>query len=705
MHGLPQLRRPSISPSVLVITLIIVAVAGALLVTRFARSEEERELVHWQNKLNLIADSRAAALDDWVEMHFRELRAVADNPSLQIYLADILSKSREKNLGGEEPAQAVFLRNLLVVTADRLHFLTKPSSELQSVHANVSQPSGTGLALIGMDGKVLVSTGGLNAPDADLSKKLAEVSKTRPSFIDAFSTASGPLRVGFVLPVYAIQQDASTAQPIANLVGVKNLDDSFFMLLRHPGVTEKTLEALLVRKEGDSVAFLSPPQSAGPLADKFSLTTVDLDAAYAINSPDSFAIKKDRQSHVTLMTSRLIVRTPWTLLLHIDRNQALAESDSWRRQMQYVMISALLAMIGGIIAVWYYGTSKRALLLSEETARMAALSAAQERLLRVVTDNQHESIFIADARNTVWFVNEKAAKSFKIKAADSAGKELVALMGPVWAKDYSEANAQALKANAMITRSRRKQTTTSAEVIHSEHIPLSHIPIDTLPFPTPGVLVVDQDVTEVVNERERRMRVLHQLVDTLVCMVDKRDPYAANHSAMVAMLAREVASGMGLSPEMMETAEISGKLMNIGKIVIPSALLTKMSALMKNEMEMIRNSLHQSIELLKNIDFDAPVTETLRQAQECVDGSGPLRMKGDEIIITARIIAAVNAFVGMINTRSYRKALTIEQAIQQLLQDMDSQFDRRVVLALADFIENKQGREQLIKLSNPAIPT
>src|SRR6185369_10671902 len=254
MQGLPQMRRPSINPLVLVFIVVAVLVFGTMLVMRFSKSQEERELMHWQNKLNLIADSRSMEINNWMDTQFKELGEVTTNPSLQLYLADLLGKSREK--GAEEPAQAVFIRNLLVVTADRLHYIDKSRSELQSVHANVKMPSGTGLAIIDSNGAMMVSTAGLGALDSELSKKIASLPKNRPALIDAYSTASGQLRVGFVFPIYPIQQDASTAQPVAQLVGVKNLDDNFFAMLHHPGVTEKTLEGFLVQREGDSVVFL-----------------------------------------------------------------------------------------------------------------------------------------------------------------------------------------------------------------------------------------------------------------------------------------------------------------------------------------------------------------------------------------------------------------------------------------------------------------
>jgi len=679
----PRLQRPALNPYALVLLVVVLAVIGGALVLRFADIQENRELMLWQNKLNLIADSRAADLDSWLDRYFKELGAVAANPSLQLYLTDLLNNEGIKKTLEEEPAQATFLQNLLSITADRLGFAEQPSPELQSINADVRQPSGVGLAILDNNGKIIVSTAGLPALGDALATKLAEAPKDRPSLIDLFTTASGQTHIGFTLPIYAIQ-GAATTQAIGRLVGIKTIDGNFFKLLQHPGVTEKTLEAVLMRRDGDNVVYLSPTKDSQPLAARFALNTAELDAAYAVLSPGNFAVKRDRQSHTTLMTSRTIVGAPWIMMVHVDRDQALAESVRWRRQTEAIMFFGLLAIVGGIVALWYY-----------ERSRLAMRLAAQEKLLRVVTDNQPQPILIVDQVNVAHFANIKAANAFHMPPADVVGKELAALIGTARAKEYNEANQAALQSGETITRTWRMESASGLEIIQSQHTPLEQIPIDTLPVPSPGVLIVDQDVTEIVTERERSARTLQKLINVLVHIVDNRDPYAGHHSASVALIAHEVAADMGFDSTLVETAETAGKLMNIGKIIVPHDLLTKTSALTTDEIKFVRESLQRGADLIQGIEFDGPVVDTLRQVQERYDGTGPLGLKGDNILITARIVAAANAFVGMVSPRSYHAAMSTDQAIKNLLKDAGAQFDNRVVIALANFIENKHGQETL----------
>src|SRR3546814_18999644 len=88
-----------------------------------------------------------------------------------------------------------------------------------------------------------------------------------------------------------------------------------------------------------------------------------------------------------------------------------------------------------------------------------------------------------------------------------------------------------------------------------------------------GVLMVSQDITDAIRQRERRERILKQLVGALVSVVDRRDPNSAHHSTRVGMEARATAEEMGIDSSLVEAAEVDGSLMNIGTITMPTEVL------------------------------------------------------------------------------------------------------------------------------------
>jgi len=102
-----------------------------------------------------------------------------------------------------------------------------------------------------------------------------------------------------------------------------------------------------------------------------------------------------------------------------------------------------------------------------------------------------------------------------------------------------------------------------------------------------------------------------------------------------------------------------------------------------------------SAELLEGIEFDGPVVETLRQSQAHWDGSGvPPGLAGEDILVTARVVAVANAFVGMVSPRAHREALGIDRAVQTLLGEAGRAYERGVVAALVNYLDNRGGRAQ-----------
>src|SRR5690606_838250 len=138
--------------------------------------------------------------------------------------------------------------------------------------------------------------------------------------------------------------------------------------------------------------------------------------------------------------------------------------------------------------------------------------------------------------------------------------------------------------------------------------------------------------------------------------------------------------------------------------LITPDLLTRGGVLSDSEREQVRISMQTSADMLQGIDFDGPVVETLRQSQAHWDGSGtPAGLAGEDILITARIIAVANAFIGMISRRAHRAALTVDQAIEVLLGEVGVSFDRRVVAALINYLDNHGGRARWSDLEDPAV--
>jgi len=266
---------------------------------------------------------------------------------------------------------------------------------------------------------------------------------------------------------------------------------------------------------------------------------------------------------------------------------------------------------------------------------------------------------------------------------------MTGVLGPVRAKAFGEIHRRVLETTQNETHLFRFEESNGVRVVTTDHV---YMPADTRQPAT--ALTVFHDITELSCERDRSEARLNQLVAALVGVVDRRDPYSADHSARVSEVAQVIAGEMGLDEKSVRTVGLAGRLMNIGKIVIPLELLTKTGQLTEEERRLLAHSFVTNAELLTNVEFDGPVVETIREIGESVDGSGPLGLQGETILITARIVAVANSFVGMVSPRAWRGAMEFATLIKILSGQTDTKLDRRPFSALANIIDNRDGAQR-----------
>jgi HD-GYP domain-containing protein (c-di-GMP phosphodiesterase class II) len=157
-------------------------------------------------------------------------------------------------------------------------------------------------------------------------------------------------------------------------------------------------------------------------------------------------------------------------------------------------------------------------------------------------------------------------------------------------------------------------------------------------------------------------------------------------------LAKQIAEELGLATELVETANIAGSLMNFGKVLVSQEILTKNTALTSEELKTVHESILTSVDILSIIGFDIPVIPTLKQVLERQDGSGPHALRGESILITARVVIAANAFVALVSHRAHRAGHEPQKALDILQKDCDRLYDKAVVEALQRFLEKGAGR-------------
>ena len=309
---------------------------------------------------------------------------------------------------------------------------------------------------------------------------------------------------------------------------------------------------------------------------------------------------------------------------------------------------------------------------------------AQDDFYGAINNNMPTTLTIYDKNNAYWFLNASAEKELGMPGKDILGQKPTEVMGPRRGTSVLNILDQVRKtAISCKMMDEYKDAHGETRYVQTSYQALS--PFGEFPG---GIMARGDNVTSIVTERTRRETMLRQVISTLVGVVDRRDPYAAGHSAHVGFLSRALAAEMNLSEREIEAAEIAGSLMNFGKVLVSRSILTKIESLTPEELQRIRDGILTSADILSPIDFGLPVVITLRQVMERFDGKGaPAHLKGDAILLSARIVAVANAFVALVSPRAYRAGLDVPQALRNLNHDADKAYDPQVVAALKTYLD------------------
>jgi len=198
----------------------------------------------------------------------------------------------------------------------------------------------------------------------------------------------------------------------------------------------------------------------------------------------------------------------------------------------------------------------------------------------------------------------------------------------------------------------------------------------------------------VEEELQRTLESLRKAVgvtiQVMASAVELRDPYTAGHQIRSADLARAIATEMGLPHEKIEGIRVAGSIHDIGKLSIPAEILSKPTKLSEIEFSLTKEHARSGFEMLKDVESPWPLAEMVYQHHERMDGSGyPRNLKGDDILIEARILAVSDVVESMASHRPYRAGLGIEAALEEIEKNRGTLYDEAVAYACLRLFREK----------------
>lgn len=210
-----------------------------------------------------------------------------------------------------------------------------------------------------------------------------------------------------------------------------------------------------------------------------------------------------------------------------------------------------------------------------------------------------------------------------------------------------------------------------------------------------GVILVnrlrrEQEAQVLANAMERLRRSLWGTVQAISTAVEVKDPYTAGHQRRTADLAGAIAVEMGFSADRVESIRLAAIIHDIGKIAIPTEILSRPKKLTEIEFSLIKIHPQVGYDILKDVEFPPPVAEVILQHHERMDGSGyPQGLQNEAILLEARIIAVADVVESMASHRPYRPALGIDAALDEIEQQRGILYDPAVVDACLKVFRQK----------------
>ena len=310
------------------------------------------------------------------------------------------------------------------------------------------------------------------------------------------------------------------------------------------------------------------------------------------------------------------------------------------------------------------------------------------RLTQFSVDHAADSVFWLDSEGTVLFVSEATCRTLGYTSDELLDLTIFAV-DPSLSKPRYRRNWERIQTEGTIrfeTVHRRKDGSD-----FPVDVTLNYVVYEGRAYNC----VFARDITELKRTAQQLEESLTRLresqatiIQVLSSVTELRDPYTAGHQQRVAQICVAIAVRLGLPPERVEGLEVAALLHDVGKVSVPLEVLSIPGKFSLLQRMLVEGHVAAGYEILRPIFLPWPVAEITLQHHERLDGSGyPGRLKGEQIMLEARIMAVADTFEAMTTHRPYRGALEVSTALQELQSGRGTLFDASVVDACHELVQ------------------
>jgi len=336
------------------------------------------------------------------------------------------------------------------------------------------------------------------------------------------------------------------------------------------------------------------------------------------------------------------------------------------------------------------------------TKKMAELQVERQHhqesleLLDAVFNSAISAIIAIDSEGKVIVWNQSAVSMFGYAASEAIGKDLHSLIAPEnYRADYQrglqhffDTGEGSLVGKIVELTGRRKDATTFPISLSVSAFQRNHLWY---------AAATVRDITDRIaleNENEKSaIKLKNSLVggiEAIAVALEKRDAYTAGHQKRVADLCLAIGNELGLPEQRLEGLRLGAMIHDIGKISVPAEMLSIPRRLTEIEYQLIKQHAVSGYEIVKDVEFPWPIATMIWQHHERLDGSGyPQGLKGDQIILEARILSVADVVEAMSSHRPYRPTLGIDAALDDIRRGRGIIYDPQLVDACLVLFKKK----------------
>lgn len=675
----PEQRRRVFWAGMAVIAFVAI---GAVLWVVWGLHERERQYVDGlEKRLELLASAQVQLVEALTQEVRQQANRVIRAELFRLYAAeiDLIEDDVALLVAGPLPGRA--LKPDQVQLAAQLPMMQSLLTEFTRISGYISG------RVVNRNGTVYIATDATTTPlrpdQAALVRKVLDQHEAQ--FGPLRHTAHGLVLEAF-LPIYPPGAGNREARPVAVLVLAKAVSDRMNELSSGSRLIEQGESIRLVQRVGDSFEEIVPwlPGELRPVG-----VPLDVDAGRHLRFAERASLSDaSRVYSVGLPVSSL----DWWIVAEADYGSARTALRGEQRVM--ISLAALLILVFTVTfsAVWARLVGNQDRRLARHFESMAARIENQRQLLDRINGTIADYIGLKDLAGRYQYVNPAFARAVGRAAEELLNLDDEAVFGYDTARRLEQSDQQVQAGSELVTLNETLYLQS-----RQHHLQIFKSPLRDSDGKITGIVSVLRDITAMVETQRRQEQATQKTVEALVRAIELTDPYLAGHSRLMGALAAEVAKALNASNLETATIETAANLAHIGKLFVDRALLFKTDVYTPEDKKAMEQHVTHAAKVLHGIDFGLPVYDAVVQMNENLDGSGyPKGLQGEQIVLTARVLGAVNSFCAMVQPRAYRGARPVDEALQ-ILRGAAAAYDQKVVAALDEVVHSAVGEKLLAR--------